>query len=381
MTSSEHHTDIASAVRQYGAIVRASLGTDETGPISYAGLWLLIAKLAPAVAELEQFHETLGLPVNEASAAVARLLQEPHPTIAAAFGAWLAEGTLLAKELPVALETLPSQGKLDAWASDQTRGEITSFPIEINPDTMLVLASALVLTPRWSNRIYLDEDTDLLCVRDGLQAVVTTSAGPVAITAPATEDGVDVISVIAAPDVSAPQVWAAVDEILILMSAGGLRNRSFPTDMTAAEMQEGHAWTSRRSLRTFWGDAPKEGSEVWESLVPEWSSTVSHELTEAPGVSLVAAPIQTLLPKPSDVRCIQAATATYDEIGFSAAAVTSLDFEITGAPLEQLRTVQEVTLMFDRPHAVVAVARGGAWDGIPLFHAWVKPEKRIQHEH
>ena len=28
---------------------------------------------------------------------------------------------------------------------------------------------------------------------------------------------------------------------------------------------------------------------------------------------------------------------------------------------------------FDRPHAVVAVARGGAWEGVPLFHCWVTP--------
>ena len=30
-----------------------------------------------------------------------------------------------------------------------------------------------------------------------------------------------------------------------------------------------------------------------------------------------------------------------------------------------------MTLGFDRPHAVVAVARGGAWEGVPVVHAWV----------
>lgn len=30
-----------------------------------------------------------------------------------------------------------------------------------------------------------------------------------------------------------------------------------------------------------------------------------------------------------------------------------------------------MTLSFDRPHAVVALARGGAWEGVPVVHAWV----------
>jgi hypothetical protein len=78
----------------------------------------------------------------------------------------------------------------------------------------------------------------------------------------------------------------------------------------------------------------------------------------------------------SDVRCIQSATATYDEEGFSAAAVTAIDFIATGMPHQHLRTVRQVSLTFDRPHAVIAIARGGAWDRIPLFQAWVSPEKR-----
>jgi hypothetical protein len=28
-------------------------------------------------------------------------------------------------------------------------------------------------------------------------------------------------------------------------------------------------------------------------------------------------------------------------------------------------------------HAVVAIARGGAWESVPLFHAWVTPDMHI----
>jgi hypothetical protein len=39
-----------------------------------------------------------------------------------------------------------------------------------------------------------------------------------------------------------------------------------------------------------------------------------------------------------------------------------------------VRKVRHVSLSFDRPHAVVALARGGNWEGVPLVHAWVDGE-------
>ena len=369
--------DVVSAIRQYSAAVRARLGTDEAGPVSYAGLWLLLASLAPVVVEAEEFRHTLGLSVTDAGDEVAGLLDRPHPAVAAALGAWLARDVTLAGDLPVTLEELPSQDALDAWASDQTAGLIATFPLQLKPETMLVLASALVLTPRWSGGVSYDGDEDdTLLVTDGFQAVVGTAMGPVAVTTPATDDNVDVISVIAAPGVPPAKVWDAVDEVVAGLDAGEVPNNSFPDGMAASEVERGHAWASFETTRSYWGEAPEDGSTVWEARVPMWSATTTHDLTGAPGVALVAEPIQALLPEDSDVRCIQGATATYDDEGFSAAAVTAVDFMATGVPQQHLRTVRQVSLAFDRPHAVIAVARGGAWDGIPLFHAWVTPPRR-----
>jgi len=375
MSTSHINDDIASAIRQYGATVRASLGTDEAGPVSYAGLWLLLASLAPVVTETEEFRNTLGLTVKEAGDHLAWLLEHPHPTVAAALGAWLAQDVTLAGDLPVTLEKLPSQDALDKWANDKTGGLLDTFPVQLEPETMLVLASALVLRPRWSAGVSYDDEDDTLLVAGGLQAVVGTSIGPVAVTKPATDDGVDVISVIAAPDVPPAKVWDAVEEVVARLNAGELRNNSFPDDMPAGEVECGHAWASHETMRSYWGDAPEDGSEVWEARLPVWSARTTHDLTDAPGVALVAEPIQALLPEDSDVRCIQSATATYDEEGFSAAAVTAIDVIATGMPDQHLRTVRQVSLTFNRPHAVIAIARGGAWDRIPLFQAWVTPEK------
>ena len=377
MRTSHINDEIASAIRQYGATVRASLGTDEAGPVSYAGLWLLLASLAPVVTETEEFRNTLGLTVKEASDHVAGLLEHPHPAVAAALGAWLAQDVTLAGDLPMTLEKLPSQDALDKWANDKTGGLLDTFPVQLEPETVLVLASALVLTPRWSGGVsYDDDEDDTLLVAGGWQAVVGTSIGPVAVTKPATDDGVDVISVIAAPDVPPAKVWDAVEEVVARLDAGELRNNSFPDDMPAGEVERGHAWASDETMRSYWGDAPEDGSEMWEARLPAWSATTTHHLTDAPGVALVAEPIKALLPEDSGVRCVQSATATYDEEGFSAAAVTAIDFNATGIPEQHLRTVRQVSLTFDRPHAVIAIARGGAWDRIPLFQAWVTPEKR-----
>ena len=49
---------------------------------------------------------------------------------------------------------------------------------------------------------------------------------------------------------------------------------------------------------------------------------------------------------------------------------------LTGMPEQYLRTVRQVSLTFDRPHAVIAIASGGGWDRMPLFHVWVNPEKK-----
>lgn len=370
-----HSADVAAAIRSYGAKARAGLHADDSEAISYAGLWLLLASLAPVVTDAAAFRAVFGLSPQEAKEAADRLLAEPHPTVGTALAGWLRPGITLSGKLPVALDPLPSQQAVDRWAADATRGLISTFPVELKPETMLVLASALVLTPRWSHGVARSDTDGLLAVTSGLRTVLQTSVGPVAVASPATEDEVDVISVIAAPEIAPAEVWTAVDEVLVALAAGSVSNNSFPSAMPQAEVEHGHSWTAVEVDRQFWGGAPAEGSDVWEARVPEWSAAAKVDLVKAPGVELVAAPIQAMLPEDSDVTCLQNVMARYDEDGFSAAAVTAMGFAASAMPHMELRHIREVTLTFDRPHAVIAVAREGAWDGVPLFQAWVDPKK------
>lgn len=354
----------AQAVRTYAARARSALGSAEAPVISYAGLWLLLASLATAARE--EVEEALGLSRADARAAALALLEEPHPTIAAAVAGWLKPGVELYDGLPISLDPLPDQASLDTWAEENTRGLIRRFPLQIDAQTLIVLASALVVSPRWSEPLERDDDGRLLLER-GFQAVVETeAAGPVAVACPPSDDAIAVFSVIADPAVAAEDVWRASEEVVRRFDAGEVRNHAF--DVPGGG--DGHAWSAREVTVT--GPAP---SERWRSHLPEWTAESDHDLARAPGVAEIAGGVESAIVgevAETETVCVQKAVASYDREGFEAAAVTAMATRVAAA-IPQEKTVREIDLTFDRPHAVVAVARGGAWEGIPLFHSWVTP--------
>ncbi|WP_156616803.1 hypothetical protein [Mycobacterium sp. 852014-52144_SCH5372336] len=360
----------ARLVTAYAASARQALGTAQTSAISYLGLWLLVARFAPVAtgAHRARLPEVLGVSCDEAAALAADLLDAPHPTVAAALGAWSRSPATATP--PVTLDELPDQEGLDHWASEHTRGLIEQFPLQVDPLTALVLATALVLQPRWTTELGTD-DNGFLVLDGGLQTIVDTSAaGLVAVAKPFSEDGVDIVSVIAAPEVPPTDVWRAVDEVVAKLNEGALWHGELPGGVPAS----GHSWTVRETTETFieW-DAPDDGDYLWRSHLPRWNASAKSALTAAPGVAELVASLREAVPNlDGSLECVQAATAAYNENGFEAAAVTALAMA-TGAPQLVERTIHRVEVTFDRPHAVVAVARGGAWEGVPLLHCWVTP--------
>lgn len=368
-TGTRPHT--AGLVTRYATLARDSLVETATAPaVSYAGLWLLLAHLAPVASDNHRgaIAEAIGISCDEAAALAEELLTAPHATIATALGAW--SRIALKTKLAVALEAMPDQAGLDRWASDHTRGLINEFPIAVSPETMLIVATALVLQPRWAKELWTDDD-GMLVLNDGLQTIVDTqAAGRVAVAKPFSEDGVDVISVIAAPDVSPQDVWRAVDEVVDKLNQGALWNGG----LRGGELIDGHSWKVRKVTESFIKrDAPDDFDIVWRSHLPKWSGDTVSALSGAPGVAEIVAALSEAAPAlAGPFECIQAATAAYDESGFTAAAITALAV-LTGAPHFVERTIRRVELMFDRPHAVIAIARGGPWEGVPVFNAWVTP--------
>lgn len=360
---------IAPALGQFAESVREALQNNEFQTISPLALWLLLALMSPAVSDSGALSEVLGLPAEQAHLRARELLATPHPAIATAVGGWLAGGAAPAEPLPVALEQLTSRADLDSWVQEKTHGQIKAFPCRIDVGTLLVLATALVVSPRWSAPLT-PAGAQMLALDGGFQAITsTTAAGLVAVAKPFSTEGVDVISVIAAPEVSARAVWSAVDEVVGKLHSGALWNNSFPLRAAAT----GHAWTIREvTMKVPAGASPHRADRRWISRLPRWSATACHDLSAVPGVADVTFALSDRFPPPRHVACAQVATTAYREGGLRASTPTAM-VSAAGAPEGIRQTFEQVEVTFDRPHAVLAVSRGGLWEGLPLSQSWVTP--------
>ncbi|GAA4389104.1 hypothetical protein [Tsukamurella soli] len=357
---------LGAAVTAYSEHVRAQLDCATESIVSYLGLWLLLAVAAPAD-RTGEIADVLGIAPDTAAETARRLLDAPHPAVAAALGAWARDPARSRAGLSVS--PLPDQETLDDWTREHTRGLIRGFPTAVTPDVLAVIASAVIAKPRWVDELAVDAD-GMLELTDGLQAIVnTTAAGTVAVAKPFSADGVDVLSVIAGPDITPDHVWRAVDEVVAGLDSGRLwpGDQRAPGSGTAGWGTDGHAWTVTSGYERVERDTP---DTLWVSRLPRWRAESGRDLASAPGVAAAA---RALVPETDAPRCVQAAAARYDARGFEAAAVTSLACP-TGVPEFHHRRVTRYAVTFDRPHAVIAVARGGVWEGVPLFNAWVTPE-------
>ncbi len=190
-------------IAQYGGRLDPLVLT-EHAVASPAGLWLLLALVAPAArgGAAEELRAVLGADAEVVAARAAELLSNPHPAVAAAAAVWDRQlGPSFeewAKGLPSAVERgpVPSKADADAWARERTQGMIEEFPIEIDELTRLILASALATDISWVQP--LAEVDGLLTFGDGIQLVAETeAAGLVAVAAPPSSSALDVFSVIA----------------------------------------------------------------------------------------------------------------------------------------------------------------------------------------
>jgi hypothetical protein len=116
------------------------------------------------------------------------------------------------------------------------------------------------------------------------------------------------------------------------------------------------------------------------AVLPAWSATSDLNLA-APGLGFQAAK-NALVQNDHPWQARQSAMARYTRTGFEAAAVSALAVAMSVRLRAQHR---EVVLRFAHPYAVVAVATrapatgaqraAAAWDGLPVFSAWVsQPE-------
>jgi hypothetical protein len=371
------------------------------------GAWLLLALCGPASSgpARAELTEVLGCDVDQAAALAARLLSAPHPLVAVAAAFWRRAGVSTGalsrwlQTLPGQVETgtLTDQAALDAWARRSTFGLIRKFPVDLSPDVLLMLATALATKVSWQQPFdmvpaatlgphspWASELGRVLRTPAGPghnQFIATTSeAGDVAVHTAWARDGLQVTSVAAQPGVPAGDVIAAAYRLASAMATGGVvaRRSLFTLPLGPAPLWE----VTEQPMRTM---APDGREERCTAVLPAWSAESGHDLTGHASLGFPAA-AKTLaaLIRLDRFRfeAKQAAVARYSRTGFEAAAVTGLAVA-TAMPVMRPGRLRTAELRFGQPFAVIAVTTGqddggspsaggpGPWHGLPVFSAWI----------
>ncbi|GAB2832089.1 serpin family protein [Streptomyces daliensis] len=394
---------------------------DEGTVFTAAGLWPLLASLTagahgPARAELAHALGThtdtygadpaavpattapvapadsraLDLAAREAARRSRDLVAQLRgiPGVDAALGLWTRDVLALEPEWAGALPPLAhgeltgdaeaDRARLDDWASSNTGGQIPAMPVEIAPDTLLVLASALTVRTRWARPFepgwggMVPESgpwagrrlADMFRVGTDLDeiAVATTPAGAVTRFRVEGEDEVDVHLLLGEPEAEPASVLAA----------GAVMPARAPWIVPGPELPYGEAGPGVTvSETTGWDETPKLSVRTVPFTVSD-----THDLLREPepfGLSHAGdlgaptghfAGVSRSFPLALG-SARQSVTASFTAEGFYAAAVTAMAASAAGVPQARARLVHA---RFDRPFGFLAVHRP---TGLVLVAGWV----------
>ncbi len=357
--------------------------------LSGLGVWPLLAAIAdPASgAAREELARAVGFPAAEGPDAARRLLDaiEQNPAVHTALGLWTAASlpvnpqwvARLPRVAHGVLDLVPAraQAALDAWVEKETDGLLRRMPIQVDEETLLVLASALTVRTQWEQRFEPKPwkvrghwaGRDLLglsrtaSVRD--LSITATDDGPVTLATVRGGDEIDVVLALGAPDASSGTVLASA-----VRACGPAAEASIEA-VDLDQPQPGPGLTVRE-IPAF-SAAPTARLETVAFTVRGGHDLLAH----AELFGLAAASDRSTGHFPgisSEVPlCVQAAaqdaTASFSAEGFVAAAVTAMAM-MAGAAMPR-GTAKQLTASFDRPFGFVAVDRS---TGLVLVCGWVE---------
>ncbi len=362
-------------------------GKESNTVVSGLGLWPLLAILATAADEpgRAELAAAAGLPADQGSAQALVLIQaiDGSADLHAALAVWVSEHLKLAESfdsvLPAPLvgmltgQSAVDKPKLDAWAAEHTNDLIREMPLEITPDVMLVLASALSLRTTWVRpfteqikRVYdgpwsggswhwlerVDNDLDAVRRYDDDLTVITVRG----------DADVDVLLGVGSggqADVLTGLLGAAArpaDGV----PGSQLIDQGQPGTQLAPGVKVGQTTALRQDLKL---------------TLPAFNVEAEHDLLalrELFGLSAVTTDpgehghFSAISPTPLAVgQAKQKVLARFYATGFEAAAVTSMALMRTSMPTRQARRL-EVAL--DQPFAFAAVLRESR---LPIVAGWV----------
>jgi serine protease inhibitor len=364
----------------------ASHVADRSGVLSGAGLWPLLALLEWSADEpgRQELAEAVGVPADDAVDAAATVLDglAKADGVDAALGLWIRPEAQVRPEWrdAVPADTLgeltgdaaADQRALDTWASEHTGGLVDRFPVEVDRELMLTLATALALRTTWQHR-FSDEPVrpgsgpwrgrrlaglvrqtrDLDEVR-----VAETPAGMVTLNAIAGDNGLDVHLVLGEEGRAPAEVLpAAVDAL----------SGSHPLRLGPELLQSGDVG-SLPGLGLVDAQRPGVATTTVRFTVRSEHDLIS--LADVFGLATVTRPdrghFSSIGAVPLRVdQAKQAAVAIFSAYGFEAAAVTAIGLRAVSMPVHRAKAL---AVRYDRPFGFVAVHRES---GMVLFAGWV----------
>jgi serine protease inhibitor len=361
--------------------------------VSGLGVWPLLALLATGADEpgRTELAAAAGVDAANGSTDAIRLIEaiEESADLHAALGVWVSEQLKLAESfdavMPAPLVGMltgnPSvdKPKLDAWAAEHTDDLIRELPLELDPDVLLVLASALLLRTTWVRPFteqirrvpdgpwsgswhWLERvDSDL----DAVRRYTHPSAAWLTVATIAGDADVDVLLGIGQPQTSQADVLAGLLDV-IAHPGGGESGRALieqgePGSEVAPGVRIGQTTSARPDVRVS---------------LPSFSVEVEHDLTrsrELFGLTAVTADpgdhghFSALSPTPLRLgQAKQKVLARFFATGFEAAAVTAMAMTRAAMITTKQRRLE---LALDRPFAFTAVLRESR---LPIVAGWVE---------
>ncbi|MFF1682975.1 serpin family protein [Streptomyces sp. NPDC058256] len=366
-----------------GLTARWAAQTSGGTVFSAAGVWPLLAFLADGAggAARAELAEAVGLPAGEAAGAGRELLSALGGIrgVDAALGLWSRRTLPVREEWAAGLpadtfgvlsgDVAADKAALDAWASKRTGGLIERMPVALDEETLLVLASALALRTEWLRPFepgYMSaasgpwKDLQLaglwrttsLLDRIG---VADTPEGAVTELKVLGTTGVDIHLLLGEERMSAGQVLAAGVDIL------GRRHRAVPGD----QLPYGETGPGL-DVRRVRCHRPTPPSLTVATVAFDFSA--EHDLLEQPrlfGLGTATDDSRGHFPgvsaEPLAVGSArQAATTSFTDKGFRAAAVTAISAVGGAAPSERpapRHVTTEIDAVFDRPFGFLALHR------------------------
>jgi hypothetical protein len=374
---------------------------------SALGVWLLLAACVSAAhgSDRAELEEVLGCSPDEAGRLLAAFVAEPPPALHAAIAVWVAvadattELAAWTRGLPDEVESgfMPTQAQADAWAQRETLGLIPRFPMDIDQQTRIVLASALATKVSWEAPFevvpageHLGDSSPWRSVvsrllwdgrADGHAMITQTdAAGLVAAHCAVAREDLTVVSVSAAPEVDRAAVCAGAAEVAATVCGDWGRGACSLYDLP---LGTGHSWElSEQEVATVVVESRLE--RISGAALPAWRASDELDLIVSPAFGTAPA-LETLRrligPRPDDqCEAKQAAVASFTRYGFEAAAVTALGIRTAALRVRNERSIQRTAVLrFDHPFAAVAIAgrpgaappEGTSFAGLELFRAWV----------